>query len=402
MTDLMRPVEADKRNHLIDILRGFALFGVLSANLTGFITYALTEDLQQRLTTTLADKATGIFVSALIENKFITLFSLLFGYGFGVILERTAAKGISGVPFFLRRMIFLLLLGLIHLGIWWGEILSTYASCGLLLLLFGKANPRTLLISGMILLFVIVPGIQTIRWTLAPFPAETIDTFQRHYFQVMRTGDLARIMECNYQAADLFFLHRYAQLRDTAEILAKFLFGYYILRKGIFSATPSSSWTKKAWKITLPIASIYLVEHIYLDIANVLPKALPLKIILFTFDKCGILCLSTVYVLSITSFYRRYNNAFLLKCFQSIGRMSLTNYLTHTLCYVFIFYGIGLGLLGTIHLQWTIPLALVIYALQVVFSNCWLKRMIYGPAEWIWRQATYGKRLPLIRQQSPS
>jgi uncharacterized protein len=129
---------------LVDALRGFALFGVLLVNLQGWVVFALPEDLAAPLRSTLLDRTTLTVVEILADSKFITLFSLLFGYGFGLILERVGAKGVAFAPFFARRMTILLAAGLLHLGWWWGEILSSYAVGGLLLLLFRGRSARAL------------------------------------------------------------------------------------------------------------------------------------------------------------------------------------------------------------------------------------------------------------------
>ena len=139
------PLQPNERTIILDILRGFALLGVIIANLAGFITFALPDDQIALMTNTEADKFSQNFLMLFVDNKFITIFSLLFGYGFGVVIERVAAKGINVNSFFIRRMLILLLFSLVHLGFWWGEILNVYASCGLLLLLFRKSSNKALL-----------------------------------------------------------------------------------------------------------------------------------------------------------------------------------------------------------------------------------------------------------------
>ncbi|MBS1665356.1 MAG: DUF418 domain-containing protein [Bacteroidetes bacterium] len=400
MANTLLPVQTDERNTLIDILRGFALLGVLIANLTGFVTFALPDTAQQPLLSTPADQLTEMFVTLLVENKFITLFSLLFGYGFGVIIERAAAKGIPPNQFFTRRMAFLFGIGIVHLGIWWGEILSTYALCGALLLLFRKASNRTLLISGILLLFVVCPCIQALRWIFLPNASAQMDALLLKYFQAIKSGNILRIAKYNYKSADFFFLQRYSQIRDMAEILAKFLFGYYILRRGFLSNIPSIPTIKKTWLTCLAISLLYMAVSTYLFFSKNTHPALPARLLIFTFERLGILCLSATYALSLALLYYRYDKFRLFNYFRAVGRLSLTNYLTHTVFYVFIYYGIGLGLLGEIHLQWTVPLALLIYSFQVMFSAIWLKAMLYGPVEWVWRQVTYKKRLPLRRRRT--
>jgi len=83
-----------------------------------------------------------------------------------------------------------------------------------------------------------------------------------------------------------------------------------------------------------------------------------------------------------------------------MGRMALTNYLVQTIIGITLYYGVGFGLGGNIGPAYFIPIGLGVYALQIAYSNWWFKYFNYGPMEWIWRQLTYGKRLPLLKNKS--
>ncbi len=144
-----QPITQNSRTVIVDIIRGFALFGVLIANLTGFINFALPDEQIALLTNTGADKITEHFVNLFIDGKFIMIFSILFGYGFGVLIERVTKKGMQANLFFARRMFILLLFSLIHIAIWWGEILNVYAMAGLLMLFFKNAETKKLLWWGL-------------------------------------------------------------------------------------------------------------------------------------------------------------------------------------------------------------------------------------------------------------
>ncbi|WP_336513827.1 DUF418 domain-containing protein [Pollutibacter soli] len=400
MTNNSTPISLSERNKLIDTLRGFALTGVLIANLTGFIAYALPEAMMKLLISTPADIATEKFVTVFVENKFITLFALLFGYGFGVIIDRTKTKGLDVVSFFSRRMFFLLLIGIIHLAIWWGEILSTYALCGFLLLLFRNMNNRKLLISGLIMLLLITPIVQAFRWAFIPNNVEVISNLQFKYVDAMLSGKIASIVEYNYKSLWYIIIVTMGQLKDMSEILAKFLLGFFIMRSGFFSGVLNIKLIRIYWSIALAIALIYLLQFPFLKYSGMEIKSIGLKTLHFAFERVGILSLTSFYVLSLSWLYSYYPGTKLFSWFRLIGTMSLTNYLAQTLFFVLIFYGTGFGLLGKMHLQWTIPIAVLIYLSQVGFCSIWLKYMRYGPAEWIWRQVSYGRKLPL-RKTSP-
>jgi uncharacterized protein len=392
------PVQTQERNQLIDVLRGFAVLGILMANLEGWITFALPPEQGARLITSPADQATLVFLSLFVENKFITLFCLLFGYGFGVIIERMRAKGVPVVPFFLRRMVILLLVGLLHLGLWWGEILSTYALCGMLLLLFRNASDRGLLLGGVALIFFVAPIIQCLKLYFYVEDSTAMSQLYTEYLAAIQSSGLLSIFEYNYKMADTVFLRDGSQFREMAEILGKFLLGYFVLRKNFLSPTTRSiAFLKKVQLGVLPVALLYLAEKALLHFYQIEITAIPGRLLLYTFDRLGILSLSLFYATTIALLFWRGQLKILAAIFRPVGMMSLTNYLTHTLFYVVFFYGIGFGMIGAFHLHWMIPIALAIYSVQVVFSRYWMDKMMYGPVEWMWRQASYRKRLPLAR-----
>src|SRR5689334_15418104 len=127
MQDILRPIQQNERSTVVDVLRGFALGGVVIANLASFVTFGMPTENAEAMTSLRLDKIYEFILTVFIDNKFITLFSLLFGYGFGVIMERVSAKGINTNLFFSRRMIILLAAGILHVFVWWGEVLHVYA-----------------------------------------------------------------------------------------------------------------------------------------------------------------------------------------------------------------------------------------------------------------------------------
>ncbi len=398
MSQVASPVLQKERTEIIDILRGFALLGVLIANLEGFITFALPDTQVALMTNTSADKISENFLLLFIDNKFISIFSLLFGYGFGVVIERVAAKGINVNSFFIRRMLWLLLIGIIHMGIWWGEILNVYAICGLLLLLFQKASNRNLLIWGAVFLFIGAPFVQALKIYLLPANPAELDAILNNYVESAKKGNIVPIAKSNYNTVWFIFVERWSQYRDVFEVLGKFLFGYYILRMGYLKNIALAIVPiKKTWKVTGCLALIYLVWMTVENIFGYRAESKEWKIVEFVLTRAGILSLSLFYCSTFVLVYNRYKKIRLFESFRWVGMMSLTNYLIQTIFYVLLFYGIGFGLIGKIHLQYVIPIGLVFFTLQIFFSMFWMKYFLYGPVEWVWRQLTYKKRLPLKR-----
>src|SRR5512133_1213806 len=143
---MLAPTISTERIQTVDILRGFALFGVLMVNM---LTFAWPAQIIATQTEwyCLLDQLDYLFIILFADSKFFPIFSFLFGYGLFMMMERVEARGGRFVPLYLRRMAALLIFGLVHmLCFWWGDILSPYAILGALLLLFRKAKPRTILI----------------------------------------------------------------------------------------------------------------------------------------------------------------------------------------------------------------------------------------------------------------
>jgi uncharacterized protein len=147
-------VALSDRSDILDILRGFALFGVLLDNVFGFTGWGfLTQAHHEALSTWPADGVIGMLEQVFINGKFYSLFSLLFGIGFSIILIRNEQKGLNPYRIFYRRLFILLLIGAGHLFLLWeGDILFLYALIGFILPLFRKCSDKTLLITAAVLI----------------------------------------------------------------------------------------------------------------------------------------------------------------------------------------------------------------------------------------------------------
>src|SRR5579863_10548050 len=140
------PITLSERIVFIDVLRGMALFGILAANMRAFFAPLDCYDYIGVLYHGRADVLAQFFIDALIQGKFISIFSFLFGLGFAIQLSRAEARGVRFLGFYPRRLLALALFGLIHgVFIWAGDILLTYAFSGAILLLFRNRQQKTLL-----------------------------------------------------------------------------------------------------------------------------------------------------------------------------------------------------------------------------------------------------------------
>ncbi len=170
----LNPVQSTEREIFMDVLRGFAVLGIFIANLgSGFSWYNEANQFTGPLLLPVLDHKVQYLHQMLIEGKFYSIFSLLFGWGIALQVKRGIAKGVDAIPTVKRRLVFMLLLGAVHLMIWPGDIVFFYAMLGFLLLPFRKFSNKTLLITGIsLILLPIVLYAAKMKWPLLNAPAE--------------------------------------------------------------------------------------------------------------------------------------------------------------------------------------------------------------------------------------
>lgn len=357
----------------LDVLRGFALFGILLVNMLDFSGSAL------RLNTlgvrgNELDQLVDVGVTFFAVTKFYLLFSFLFGVGFAVQMRRTEAKGGSFVGFYLRRLGVLFLIGLAHaVLIWDGDILRLYAVAGLLLLLVRGLSTRILL--GLALLI----GVGGLL-----------------YFGGV--GDMSSMSEMmSGEAVRLFMSGSYGELVSyrlaqpylpdiqTPMVLVMFLLGLVVGRSGVLDAPARyEGFLRRAWKWALPIA---LVGNAALIYGAVVADSWLISIGIHI----GAPALSFVYVCAVLL------NAHRLGWLAPVGQMALTNYLAHSLVCTTLFYGYGFGLYDQLTPTVTFALCFVLFGAQVLVSGVWMGQYRFGPMEWLWRSLTYGQAQPMRR-----
>jgi len=382
------PVEQSKRAVIVDIVRGFALTGVLIANFTSYSEQNLPSDLFNSISSPI-DKFLTTINAVFVEWKFMTIFSILFGYGFGLILTSFGEKKIDPTAFFIRRMVWLFVIGVIHTLFWWGDILHLYAISGILLLFFRKASRRTILICSIVFMFIIPPAIRFLIQNSQPYSSD--NNVQSLYAQY-KEGSVIDIFRANINFYYRAFIVTGADLRDIAETLGRFLFGYFLLRVGLFqNAETKKHILRKVLMITAPVVFAYFIIR-WLQIQ----EAIITKGILWQlFIKIGILATSCFYISMLVLLFIAIGRNKFFSALQALGKMTLTNYLLISAFMIILLYGIGFGKLGIvpIHIIW-ICAALWLF-IEMIFSHFWLRSFRYGPFEWIWRQLTYGRQIRL-------
>ena len=412
--DKLSPVLPQERAEVLDVLRGIAVLGIFVSNAIAFSRVAfLPFDVLEQFPTAPLDIPLMFLDLVFIDGKFYTLFSLLFGIGFSIILTRNEQRGLNPIPIFYRRLFVLMLFGLAHLFLLWeGDILLLYGLVGLLLPLFRRVPDQALLrwsivlialpvlIDVLRLLFHWSPGDWLMEIAMALDKKNGIPSEGAVYaFYLSKEG--AGYQEVLKWCQGAFFW-RYEYILDSnriPKVLGIFLIGLYVGRKRLFLEVAEAVPLLKRirfWGFWVGLPTNFLMAFFYIDEYHV-PESWMGLLDTLTYA-VGVVPLSLAYTASLTLMWHKSPPNGFLKRFGSVGRMALTNYLSQSIIAAFIFWGIGLGLGG--HIGYSVVLLFVVgvYALQVIWSRLWLKYFEFGPVEWVWRQLTYLRRLPIRRR----
>jgi uncharacterized protein len=398
----LRPVAGAERVEIIDIVRGIALFGILAANIRGFAGPASTYFLPHLFWPALHDRVAQAFVDAFIQGKFITIFAVLFGVGFGVQAERALARAGRFNWTWARRCFVLLLFGLAHgLLIWFGDILLVYALTGFILLLFRRRKDKTVLIWAIIFYcipLVMMTGLfvgSQLGQELPPMKPPTAaeiqqarETFADGTWQEIQQARSLDVVTHNWNF--FFFM--------VWHILALFLFGLLLWRKRFFQPSPESlPRYRTLMLVALALGLIGNVAMVAMKWAFD-PPMMPTTIVsygvmLLQFLAVPLLSLGYVCAVILLVHDPRWHTG--LQRFAYIGRTAFSNYLLQSVVGTLIFYNYGLGLFGRLGPALLLPLTVAVFALQVFVSRWWLARYRFGPMEWVWRKLTYNGPLPM-------
>lgn len=396
----LTPVAASERVELIDILRGFALLGILLVNFWG-----ATGDATSRL-----DRAVNVVLDVGVSSSFYPLFSFLFGLGFAMQLLRARERGAGVVNLYLRRMVALFLIGSFHaVVIWSGDILVDYALFGLLLIPLHRLRDRWLwpIVALPLLLGLWAPQVRAYVGGLGGDGAAEM-AMLRDAENNQRTFAANNITE-RYEAdrdaprADAFASavvarwNHYArsirwQLSRTFflnDIPAFFVLGLIVGRRRILQEAARHRGGlaivavagMMAWVAGTLVTDVVETENAVLD-------ALAWS--------AGNYGATAFYVaalaLAVTGWRRA---AALLRPLGAAGRIGLTNYLMQSVVMTLLFSRYGAGMAQPTTALWVLINVTFFLGVQIPFSRWWIARFRFGPAEWAWRSMAYGERQPM-------
>ena len=391
-----------KRISSIDALRGFALFGILMFHCMEHFDLMVIPQLESPFWQKI-DQSVFETVSFLFAGKAYAIFSLLFGLSFFMQMDSQADKGIDFRGRFLWRLTILLALGYLNGIIYMGEFFVVYAILGTVLIPLYKVPTRWLLIVAA-LLFLQIPDIYTFVSALSgSSPNEPtslvvyMDELYAECAQLFTNGSLSEVLQFNLwkgQFAKLLWVFNNARY---PQLIGLFIAGMLIGRYGIHKSEEMiRKYSSKVLPFSIAFFAVFYAIVVCLPYMGVDGFALRAGTTLFkAYANLGMMAM---YVTGFMLLYYKTKAGKTMEKLAPVGRMSVTNYMMQGFIGVPLFYGFGLNLAAEFSFLQCLGVGLVIYALQLVFSNWWIRRYYYGPVEWLWRVITWLKHVPLKRK----
>lgn len=400
------PVSQTERIAEVDVLRGVALFGVLTMNFVGFAgAFILSTETQlAALPTAAVDRVTTFLVEWLIGDKANTLFATLFGLGFYIQLRRSEGKP-GFVRRFSRRLFWLLVFGWFNaLFLWIWDILNLYALAGFFLLLMRNWQARTLAVFGLVAAMY-SDKLQQAIIAAAGLPplvphSQYADAAVLARQQIARTGSYPEIVASFAQWTWTEWIAGGLLIAWIVYALGRFALGAAIGRSGLLDAIPRylPLLRRIAW-IALPLGLV--AAFLARALGNgLIGSGEGWRMLGGALRSPAALILVAGYASAIVVAYQQGAGRKFFGWFGPVGQMALTNYLVQGFIYAFVLFGVGpgLALAGRIGSTAVLAICIAFFAAQIVVSRLWMARYRFGPMEWLWRWLTYGGARPPMRR----
>jgi uncharacterized protein len=390
----------------IDVLRGFALFGIALVHMVEqYYAGPLPEEIASSMKSSIADNIAQGFVGVFIIGKFYMIFSFLFGLSFFIQLS----KNQSGNSFLLRfawRLLILFAIGMIHHLHYRGDILSIYAILGFGLFAFYRLPDKALLFIAL-LLILNVPSlvIRTIGLFL-PGEGNPFNFTQEElmaYYETVKSGSYFEILRANLNA----FAHKMDFQVASGRLyitFGLFLLGTYAGRKKLFEDLPSRiPFLKKVIRYSLFVILGCVVFSVVIFGGLTLLKVTVTEEIGWlvgglSFDTFNT-ALAAIYISWILVLFQKEKWRKRLMIFFPVGKMGLTTYLMQTFFGTMIFFSFGLGLIYQLGAFYSLLLGFAFFVFQIFFAHFWFRYFSQGPVEWVWRVLTYMRMQKLTAEK---
>lgn len=400
------PVAESERLEALDVLRGVAVLGILVMNIQSFAMPFAAYFNPTALGPPSAIEFTVWSVDHLLaDQKFMSLFSLLFGAGMVLFATRAADRGGRPARLHYKRMFWLLIFGLLHAYLlWYGDILVLYAVCGMLLYPLRRRRPRTLAIVGLLVisiesLITAATGFTIDRWP-PEFAAELRQFWSPDVAEVAREVAAFRggwLSQEPLRAGYSLDFHTVEMwIWGVWRAGGLMLLGMALFKLGVVTGDrPRAFYVRlaiigfaiglplTAWGIVRNIAEAWRAEYSFLIGAQ--------------WNYWGSLGSAGGWLGLVLAVWKSGRARGAIARLAALGRMAFTCYILETVIATTIFYGHGFGLFAAVGRAGQVAITLGIWTFLLLFAPWWLARFRYGPLEWLWRTLTYGRIEPLAR-----
>ncbi len=406
MTTHILPIQERERIQSLDVLRGFALLGILTMNIGSFsMPNATYFDPTAWGSLEGLDGWIWKLTHLLADQKFMNIFSMLFGAGIILGWERSKAKGVSFGKTHYRRVGLLAVFGLLHAHLLWhGDILFWYGMCGMFVFLFRKSTPKKLIVWG--LAFLAVGSLISLAGGLSVefMSADELQSLNKDFKPSLEEREReVQIYQSDWMTQ---MEHRTNAARELE--IASFLFwafwrvsglmllGMALFKMDIFSAKRSRRFYLILIGIALAIGLPIVGYGMYTNISNdwESPNYFFLGL---QFNYWASILVSLGWIGGIMLVCQA-GLSRIMNSLAAVGRMAFTHYILQTVLATLIFYGHGLGYFGQISRTGQFGIVLAIWTLQIIISPIWLKYFRFGPLEWLWRSLVYMQKQPFVRE----
>lgn len=392
------PTTERQRHVILDALRGLALMGIALANFPEFALWTfLSSEQQAAMPTAYIDEIVRFLQYLVVDGKFYSIFSILFGIGFSLIMER------HGLRLFVRRMLILVIIGFLHLMfIWSGDILLLYAVGGLLLTLMIGLSDKSLFILALSLIMIPVGLDALIEFGGFDFPepfyqawwnkAEALGINEANFASWLRDANsygqmFAFLIQGAYER-----LWEFVEGHRLPKVVGLFILGYLASKHRLYTRLQDLPLLKALyWSVSIGLPTSLLYAW---SATSGHPWGLTVHSLLYA---VSVIPLAIVFIIGICLLYLQSPKSVVFRWLAAPGRMALSCYISHSLIGVLLFYGLGFGLGTSLGLVYIELIALVVFFIQIIVCRIWLNYFRFGPLEWLWRMLTYGRYFPIIK-----
>ncbi len=400
----LAPSAPDNRILSIDVLRGFAVLGILIMNIQSF-----SMVFEAYMNPTAYGDLNGLnkliwIISHLLANeKFMTIFSMLFGAGILLFIDKTRASNRRPGPLHYRRNFWLLIFGMAHAYlIWYGDILVAYSLCAFLIYVFRNKKPSTLLILGLVFFFIPVILYLFFGFSLQFWSEEQLEVSRQNWkpdteavqeqIEIMQgswTEQMGkRVQTTIFMQTFVFFIYMFWRVTGLM------LIGMALYKWQVLSALRSTRFYTKMLFIGLILGYSIVAYGIYKNFEmNWLYEYS--MFIGSQYNYIASVLVSLGYIGLVMLICKSSGFKWFKHVFSAVGKMAFTNYILMSLISTFMFYGHGLGLYGQVERTGQILMVLIIWIFIMIISPIWLRYFRFGPMEWLWRSLTYWEIQPM-------